>query len=276
MHMALIPRSGQNIARENNMYDTFSNDYDRFVNWDGRLAYEMPFIERLLAPLSTTQPARVLDAACGTGMHAIELAKRNHLASGADLSSAMIARAVENANQAGVVVTFKSAGFGALAEAFQTTGISRFDALLCLGNSIPHLLTRPDLDRTLVDFAACLREGGLLLIQNRNFDAVLAAQERWMEPQAYREDEREWIFLRFYDYTPDGLINFNIITLFRLQGEPWQQKVESTRLCPWSHQELTAAVEAAGFTDIHLYGDMTGSPYQPLSSGNLILTASVR
>ena len=25
-------------------YDPFSADYDRFVNWEGRLAYELPFI----------------------------------------------------------------------------------------------------------------------------------------------------------------------------------------------------------------------------------------
>ena len=31
------------------MYDDFSEDYDRFVNWSGRLAYEMPFLEATLA-----------------------------------------------------------------------------------------------------------------------------------------------------------------------------------------------------------------------------------
>jgi ubiquinone/menaquinone biosynthesis C-methylase UbiE len=51
------------------MYDAFSEDYDRFVNWESRLASEMPFIERLLQPLEKDgQPVRVLDAACGTGI----------------------------------------------------------------------------------------------------------------------------------------------------------------------------------------------------------------
>ena len=32
------------------MYDDFSEDYDRFVNWAGRLAYEMPFLEASAGP----------------------------------------------------------------------------------------------------------------------------------------------------------------------------------------------------------------------------------
>jgi hypothetical protein len=44
-----------------------------------------------------------------------------------------------------------------------------------------------------------------LLIQNRNFDGVLARQERWMEPQAHREGETEWLFLRFYGKRPESV-----------------------------------------------------------------------
>ena len=80
----------------------------------------MPFIEaqiRVVQPNQTTasdRPVRVLDAACGTGMHAIELARRGYQVSGADLSAGMIARAVENAREAGVEVDFRAAGFGEL------------------------------------------------------------------------------------------------------------------------------------------------------------------
>jgi hypothetical protein len=30
------------------MYDDFSADYDRFVDWPARLAAELPFIERVI------------------------------------------------------------------------------------------------------------------------------------------------------------------------------------------------------------------------------------
>jgi len=42
------------------MYETLSEDYDRFVNWDERLAYEMPFIETRIG-IITGGTSRVLD-----------------------------------------------------------------------------------------------------------------------------------------------------------------------------------------------------------------------
>ena len=212
------------------MYEAFSQNYDRFVNWQSRLAYEMGFIEQCLrdAAEEARLLPRVLDSACGTGWHAIALAKRGYPIAGADLSSGMIEQARANADQAGVKVPFKVAGFGELAAAYSSSALIPFDALLCLGNSLPHLLSKADLNHSLQDFAACLRPGGLLLIQNRNFDAVLASRERWMAPQSHREGDTEWIFLRFYDYLPDGLIQFNVITLRRGANADWQQETAST------------------------------------------------
>ncbi len=124
----------------NGMYDTFSSDYDRFVYWPGRLALEIPFIEAQLTRLGTANPLRLLDAACGTGQHALALAQRGHAVCGADLSAGMISHAQANAVQRGLKVNFKEAGFGTLTAAFETEiKDGGFDALLCLGNSLPHL-----------------------------------------------------------------------------------------------------------------------------------------
>ena len=248
------------------MYDEFSTDYDRFVNWPARLAVELPFIE---AQLRTIGARRVLDAACGTGQHALALAQRGYSVVGADLSARMIEKAKTNAQAQGVQAEFVTAGFGEL----QARVGDGFDAVLCLGNSLPHLLTPPDLAAALADFAACLRPGGLLLIQNRNLNRVLARRERWMEPQAHHEGDREWLFLRFYDFEADGTIVFNIMTLRRQVGAEWTQHIASTRLWPQREEELLAAVEAAGFAQVSSYGNMTGAPYDAANSGNLVLAA---
>jgi len=249
------------------LYDPFSADYDRFVNWQGRLAYELPFIEQQLAAAGAL---RVLDVACGTGMHAIALAQRGYAVTGADLSARMIERAWENAAAAGSDARFVVAGFGELA----TSVDDGFDALLCLGNSLPHVLTVEALRATLADFAAVLRPGGLLLIQNRNFDAVMANRERWMEPQAHREGSQEWLFIRFYDFNPDGTLAFNVITLRRQGTGEWAQRVETTTLHPWLYGELSRAITAAGFSGLNCYGDMGSTPFDPETSGNLILIAN--
>ena len=118
-------------------YDAFSSDYDRFVNWPGRLAAELPFLQQQLRAAGAQ---RVLDAACGTGMHAVALAQNGFNLAGADLSSGMVERARANAAAANVSVAFAAVGFGQLAGAFRGSEIFPFDALLCLGNSLPHLL----------------------------------------------------------------------------------------------------------------------------------------
>lgn len=255
-------------------YDSFSSDYDRFVNWPGRLAFEMPFIESFLLQLTvpSAAPLKILDAATGTGMHVLELRRRGQRADGADFSAGMIARARANAAAANLPARFEVAGFGELAAAFHDS--LPYAAVLCLGNSLPHLLDRSAIASALSDFAACLAPGGMLLLQNRNFDAVLEKKERWMEPQAHQEGDTERIFLRFYDFLPNGLIQFNILTLRRETAQAWTQALTSTLLFPLRSLELLELLSSAGFTQVHAYGSMDGSPFDPLTSPNLILTAA--
>jgi len=254
------------LSRAVALYDPLSADYDRFVNWKERLAYEFPFIEQQL----TASGARcVLDTACGTGKHAIALAQRGYDVTGADLSVGMVERARENSAAVGCEARFVVAGFGEL----EVKVGNGFDALLCLGNSLPHVLSADALHEALTDFAAVLRPDGLLLIQNRNFDAIMRDRGRWMPPQAHREGGREWLFIRFYDFNPDGTLTFNVVTLQRDEVGEWTQQVEATTLRPLLHAELSSAITAAGFGDAACYGDMTGAPFDPETSGNLIVTA---
>jgi glycine/sarcosine N-methyltransferase len=252
---------------ETPMYDTLSSDYDRFVNWQNRLAVELPFI---IEKLQVAGARTILDAACGTGMHAIALAQCGFTTCGADLSQGMIDRAIANASSAGVTVHFELAGFGALA---QTFGIQAFDAILCLGNSLPHLLTLPELTSALTDFAACVKPGSLLLVQNRNFDAIMSNHQRWMEPQAHTEGATEYLFQRFYDFDPDGLITFNMVTLKRVGDGNWSQSVTTSRLRPLLKDELVTELKSAGFADIKNFGNMAGVDFDQPASPNLVMLA---
>jgi glycine/sarcosine N-methyltransferase len=249
------------------MYDALSADYDRFVDWQGRLAIELPFI---IQNLQAVKARFILDAATGTGMHAIALAQCGFTAAGADLSQGMIAKAVINAKTVGVQVRFETAGFGSFAQVF---GEHSFDGLLCLGNSLPHLLSATELIAALFDFASCLRPGGLLMIQNRNFDAVMSKLDRWMEPQAHSEGDTQWVFQRFYDFEPDGLITFNMVTLKRIAQGDWSQSITTSRLRPLLKDELVSKLERMGFSGITTYGNMTGARFKTDLSTNLVVVA---
>jgi glycine/sarcosine N-methyltransferase len=251
------------------LYDALAADYDRFVNWDARLAHEMPFLEDLF---EVGKVRRTLDAACGSGQHAIALAQRGYQVVGADLSAPMIRRAQENATAAGVDAAFVVAGLGELASLARPEGSRElYDAVLCLGNSLPHLLSAETMTAALVDFAAVLRPGGLLIIQNRNFDRVWTRRERFMGPQAYSEGQGQWLFVRFYDFHASTL-TFNMVRLVST-GQGWAQDVESTELRPVFAGELAEGLRSAGFDRIELYGGYDRSPFHPDDSGDLLVVA---
>lgn len=256
-------------------YDDFSQDYDRFVNWPSRLAAEMPFLEKLISQIRTghVQPLSILDAACGTGMHAIELARRGYRAAGADYSRGMVEAARLNAQTIGVSVLFRKAGFTELESAFAESENFPFDAVTCFGNSLPHLTARDEIKKALEDFAACLQPGGLLVLQNRNFDAVMSKRERWIGPQSHSEGGTDWLFLRFYDFDPDGLITFNIMRIKREAGGEWKQAVSTVRLYPLIQEELLKMLDESGFAEVRSYGMMTDTPFDPLTSENLVISA---
>jgi SAM-dependent methyltransferase len=178
----------------------------------------------------------------------------------------MIARAEENAAAQDVDVTFALAGLGGYAALDQT-----FDAAICLGNSLPHLLSEESVQEALADFAKVLRPGGVLVIQNRNFDLVWRARERFMPPQTFRDADGEWIFVRFYDFHEESL-TFNMLRLQRTE-DGWSQNVESTELRPIFARDLASALAAAGFGTVTLLGGYDGSPFDAATSGDLLAVA---
>jgi glycine/sarcosine N-methyltransferase len=149
-----------------------------------------------------------------------------------------------------------------------------FDAALCLGNSLPHLLSANAIDQALADLADVLRPGGFLVIQNRNFDRVWAEQQRFMSPQSSRDGTGEWIFVRFYDFHQET-ITFTMLRLRRTQ-DGWAQDAESTELRPIFSQDLAESLSAAGFDRVAFYGSYDGSTFEAEESGDLIAVARRR
>jgi len=248
--------------RETPLYDAFSGDYDRFVDWEDRLGHDLPF---LVEELGRVGARRVLDVACGTGWHTIALSRRGYEVVGADISAGMIERAQQNAARKGVPVRFVQAGFGQLAGQVGHD----FDGLICMGNSLPHVLGAETLRDTLADFASVLRPGGVLIIQQRNFDQVWSEGQRFMPLQTHREDDQEWLFFRFYDFGEER-ITFNMVIL-RREGAKWDYQVQATELRPISRDHMVELLEQVGFREITCYGNLRRSPFIPEESGNLVV-----
>jgi 2-polyprenyl-3-methyl-5-hydroxy-6-metoxy-1,4-benzoquinol methylase len=84
------------------LFENYSKSYDSECYVQGTVG-EVEFVEK---ELEFDKSKHILDIGCGTGRHAIELAKRGYKVTGVDLSKAQLQRAKEKAKDAKVEVEF--------------------------------------------------------------------------------------------------------------------------------------------------------------------------
>jgi SAM-dependent methyltransferase len=244
------------------LYDAFAEGYDLMTDWPARLASESGFLNGLFAAHDVYS---VLDAACGTGQHAGLFAGWGLNVTATDLSQAMLARARSQASTAGV--RFVLAGFGQHGR----LAPGPYDAVTCLGNSLPHVANRAGLAAALADFRAVLRPGGLLVLQNNNYDAILGQRQRFMGVTGRIDGDRELLFFRFFDLEEPSL-RFHVVT-FAKQAGAWTFTESNTRQLPLLRDGMMASLAAAGFAGIESFGDLKGAAFEPSTSPNLVLVA---
>jgi len=244
-------------------YDTIAQQYDGMTRYAQRRAGEKAVLQQWQERYGFHS---VIDAACGTGLHATLMAEMGLQVLGADLSAAMLAKAREHANEAGVHVTWKQTSMQELGQVVS----GQFDAIFCLGNSLPHLLKADDLQASLQSFYALLNPGGRLIIQLLNYDRILAQQERIVG--VHHQGNQEYI--RFYDFLY-GQIQFNILTI-NWENEKATHTLYSTPLYPYRQVELRLALANYGFREMEFFGDMQFESFDITKSQNLVIVAKKR
>jgi SAM-dependent methyltransferase len=191
--------------------------------------------------------ATILDAGCGTGRCAGELARRGYAVEGMDRSSELIETARRSARGYGNSVSFRVGDILDLPAA-------RYDGILCRG--VLNDFVNDDARLSVfAAFAGALRPAGVLILDVREWEATRDRKRR--EP-VFRKSVR----------TDRGTLTFTSTTALDLEGRQLLLSERHTLVndtgeqssdyhfvmrC-WTRSELESAFESAGFGSVAYFG----------------------
>lgn len=144
----------------------FVEKWDELIDWETRAKGEGSFFMDVLRERGAKS---VLDVATGTGFHSVSLLRAGFDVVSADGNAEMLARAFQNARDAGFIMRTVQADWRWLNRDVH----GEYDAIVCLGNSFTHLFEERDRRKTLAEFYAMLKHDGVLVLDQRNYDAIL-------------------------------------------------------------------------------------------------------
>jgi SAM-dependent methyltransferase len=241
-------------------YETLAADYDWMFGDDalahGR-AINLPATARLLERISRT--SLVLEAACGTGVDAAVLARRGFAVWASDGSEAMVEGAAARFQRERLAIPLLRSTWADLPAA---TG-ERFDAVLCLGNSLVHAAGRDAMVQALTGLRRMARPGGYVVIDSRNWEKLHA--ERQIVQIADRVVAREGrrCFVLYAWEIPDRLGDEHIAHLVFVFENGGQIEPHEYRIAfrPFTISELRERLELAGLREVDTDFDASRDRY---------------
>jgi SAM-dependent methyltransferase len=244
------------------------------INWEKRLARELPLLEGLVRSAGR----RVLVPACGTGGHVVALARRGFSVLGFDADQDMVAFARQRIHRAADAISMGGGEAKVSLLRMEEAGElgPTYDAAFCLGNALPGISGEGQLLAALKGIAGALRLGGVFLTQNLNYDLRWKEKAAWFPLLSGETAKEEILLAKFAGYEQEA-INFHAMFLAREKaGGKWQAHVRSSRQVPLFRSLLAELLTQAGFGKLQFWGDYAQAPFDPAKSSDLLVQAEKR
>ncbi|MHA2423801.1 MAG: class I SAM-dependent DNA methyltransferase [Candidatus Thorarchaeota archaeon] len=249
-------------------FDELALAYDNSIDWTARLAREIPFI---LKSISTSGKKRVLDMACGSGRHSVELAELGYIVDAFDTSSAMIESAENLAKDRSVNVTFTVDDMLKISERYHDS----YDLILCLGNSLALLQSFQDIAKVTTMVSNLISENGTFVFQTLNFDEIAASGFSQFEPKTgiLRTGE-EVVFKRRFDHSEGDSTHTTLVLSSTVkQDDEWIENKSHQKVLRVNRPLLMAILEESGFKHIEVYSSYSGNTFDSISSRSMVVRA---
>jgi len=237
--------------------------YDRSINWAARMEREVPVLTEVLgAPGSQN----LLDAGCGSGRHVEALHDREYSMTGLDCSAAMLDLARQRLARFDPPPRLLEMRFEALSP---ETG--PFDGVYCLGNSLAAAASADSVQQSLQGFASVLRPGGRLFLQLLNFAKLFDESPRVRGPRVCTFEDVTYISTRVYAFVGEQVEVTNVTLWY---DDTWRQFARTGHLYPVGRDWLMQRLDDCGLEPLHCWGGYDRSPYDPVTSNDLIVVAN--
>lgn len=203
----------------------------------------------------------VVDVACGSGNYLQALAEKNYQMTGIDLDPAMVKSAQAKSRTNNLDYPVVQGDMRNL----DTILAEKFDALICMGNSLVHLIGKEEILNALYGFYSRLNDEGILIIQTINYDRII--EQNINALPTIENEEIGLSFERKYDYRPtEGIVYFN--TVLTVSEGRYQNSIP---LYPLIKNDLVDMIQKSGFSHWDLYGGFDEKPWTPSSYATVVV-----
>lgn len=217
--------------------ESFVDKWDELIDWEARAKSEGDFFIELLKERGAES---VLDVATGTGFHSVRLLNEGFDVVSADGSAEMLAKAFENGQRyGGHILRTVHADWRWLNRDVR----GAYDAIICLGNSFTHLFEERDRRKTLAEFYAMLNHDGVLILDQRNYDAIMDDGYSSKHTYYYCGDD----ISVYPEHVDEGLARFR----YSFPDE----SVFHLNMCPVRKDYIRGLMQEVGFQRVETYGD---------------------
>jgi SAM-dependent methyltransferase len=222
---------------------SFVDKWDQLIDWEARAKSEGRFF---IDELKRRGARQILDVATGTGFHSVRLWREGFEVVSADGSPEMLSRAFANGRKHDLILRTVQADWRWLNRDLH----GKFDAVICLGNSFTHLFSERDRRKALAEFYAALRHDGILILDQRNYDAIMDEGFKTKHTFYYCGDNVK----AEPEHVDEGLARFRY--------EFPDQSVFHLNMFPLRTKYVRNLLHQVGFQTIRTYGDFQETYHQ--------------
>lgn len=227
-------------------YGEFAGVYDRLMD-----DFDYPrWAEYYLQIIAETgvNIRRICDCACGTGSMSVEFAKRGLNVTGVDISQDMLRIATAKARRSAQKIMFVQQDMANL------TLPRPVDAIICACDGVNYLTMQDSLNGFFRAAATSVKAGGCLA-----FDISSRYKLETVIGDGFFGEERDDVAYLWANKCDRNshIIDMDLTFFIKCENDLYRRFSETHRQRAHSGDEICAALEAAGFKDIKVYGDRT-------------------